>query len=54
LKFGLFIDHPNLHVLSFDESIWKGISSADLKDGSEVMSRDAWLTMLEQERGVEK
>jgi hypothetical protein len=46
--------HEHLHVLSFDKHAWKGISSADLIVGSEVMSRDAWLSMLEQEWCIEK
>jgi tetratricopeptide (TPR) repeat protein len=46
--------HEHLHVPPFDKLAWKSIGSDDLKVGSDVMSRDAWLAMLEQEWGIEK
>lgn len=47
-------EHEHLHVPPFDERAWKKSSSSDLKVGSETMSRDAWLAMLEQEWGIKK
>ena len=46
--------HDHLHVPPLDEHAWKGISPTDLKVGSEIMSRDAWLTTLEEAWGIEK
>jgi hypothetical protein len=46
--------HEYLHVPPFNLNAWKAMNPADLQVGSEVVSRDAWLSMLEQEWGIEK
>jgi hypothetical protein len=46
--------HEHLHVPPFDEHAWKGISPADLRVGSKIISRDVWLATLKQEWGIEK
>lgn len=46
--------HEHLHVPPSDEHAWKANSSADLKVGSEIMSRDVWLSKLRQEWGIAK
>jgi hypothetical protein len=46
--------HEYLHVPPFDVNAWKALKPADLQVGLEIMSRDAWLSKLEQEWSIEK
>jgi tetratricopeptide (TPR) repeat protein len=47
-------EHDYLHVPPFDLHAWKAMESTTLRVGSEIVSRDAWLTMLEKEWSIKK